>query len=160
MWLSLGGLCAAVLSLAGIFLYLDPQVPAAETYRNVQLETPLRVYSSEGALLGEFGERRLIPVDLEDVPQQFINALLDTEDVTVDFDASGVQRIAEVAFQVNESTENIGARRLHTVMERLLETVSFEASDRGGASLTIDDAYVDEHLADLSRDEDLSRYIL
>jgi len=87
-------------------------------------------------------------------------ALLGTEDVTVTFDKSGVRRLAEVAFHVNESTENIGARRLHTVMERLLETVSFEASDRSGLTVTIDAAYVDEHLAALSKNEDLSRYIL
>jgi len=65
-----------------------------------------------------------------------------------------------VAFHVNENTENIGARRLHTVMERLLETISFEASDKSGMVHTIDAAYVDEHLAELSKDEDLSRYIL
>jgi ATP-dependent HslUV protease ATP-binding subunit HslU len=87
-------------------------------------------------------------------------ALLDTEEVKLEFAESGVQRIAEVAYQVNENTENIGARRLHTVMERLLETVSFEASDRSGLKLTIDGGYVDDHLAELSRDEDLSRYIL
>ncbi len=71
-----------------------------------------------------------------------------------------MRRLAEVAFHVNENTENIGARRLHTVMERLLETISFEASDKSGATLTIDAAYVDDHLAELSKDEDLSRYIL
>jgi ATP-dependent HslUV protease ATP-binding subunit HslU len=87
-------------------------------------------------------------------------ALLTTEEVTVGFTDDGVRRIAEVSFQVNENTENIGARRLHTVMERLLETISFEASDKSGAQLTIDAAYVDEHLAELARDEDLSRYIL
>ncbi len=88
------------------------------------------------------------------------SALLDTEEVTLEFKESGVKRIAEVAYHVNENTENIGARRLHTVMERLLETISFEASDRSGAALVIDAAYVDDHLAELSRDEDLSRYIL
>jgi len=88
------------------------------------------------------------------------SALLSTEDVDVKFDESGVRRIAEVAFEVNENTENIGARRLHTVMERLLETVSFEASDKSGTTLTVDAAYVDDHLAELSQDEDLSRYIL
>ncbi len=87
-------------------------------------------------------------------------ALLDTEEVSLEFAGSGVRRIAEVAWQVNENTENIGARRLHTVMERLLETVSFEASDKSGLKLTIDAGYVDDHLAELSRDEDLSRYIL
>ncbi len=88
------------------------------------------------------------------------SALLNTEEVSLEFDTSGVRRVAEVAFQVNENTENIGARRLHTVMERLLETISFEASDKSGARLKIDAAYVDDHLAELSKDEDLSRYIL
>ena len=87
-------------------------------------------------------------------------ALLNTEEVVLEFAESGVRRIAEIAFQVNENTENIGARRLHTVMERLLETVSFEASDRSGLKLTIDAGYVNDHLAELSQDEDLSRYIL
>jgi ATP-dependent HslUV protease ATP-binding subunit HslU len=61
---------------------------------------------------------------------------------------------------VNSRTENIGARRLHTVMERLLEAISFEASDRGGSSLTVDAAYVDRHVGELARDQDLARYIL
>jgi len=87
-------------------------------------------------------------------------ALIATEDVDLEFTESGVRRLAEVAFQVNENTENIGARRLHTVMERLLETVSFEASDKSGMKLSINAGYVDEHLAELARDEDLSRYIL
>jgi ATP-dependent HslUV protease ATP-binding subunit HslU len=87
-------------------------------------------------------------------------ALIATEGVSLDFTADGVRRIAEVAFHVNETTENIGARRLHTVLERLLETVSFEASDKGGAAIEIDAAYVDASLAELSKDEDLSRYIL
>ena len=87
-------------------------------------------------------------------------ALLATEEVTLEFVESGVRRLAEVAYTVNENTENIGARRLHTVMERLLETVSFEASDKSGSSVQINAGYVDEHLAELSKDEDLSRYIL
>ncbi len=87
-------------------------------------------------------------------------ALIATEEVDLEFTESGVQRLAEVAFHVNENTENIGARRLHTVMERLLETVSFDASDKSGTSITVDAGYVDEHLTELSRDEDLSRYIL
>ena len=88
------------------------------------------------------------------------SALMATEDVTLEFTDSGVKRLAEVAYHVNETTENIGARRLHTVMERLLETVSFEASDKSGGSVQINAGYVDEHLAELSKDEDLSRYIL
>jgi len=87
-------------------------------------------------------------------------ALLATEEVALEFVESGVRRLAEVAFTVNENTENIGARRLHTVMERLLETVSFEASDKSGSSVQINAGYVDDHLAELSKDEDLSRYIL
>jgi ATP-dependent HslUV protease ATP-binding subunit HslU len=87
-------------------------------------------------------------------------ALIATEEVDLEFTESGVKRLAEVAFQVNENTENIGARRLHTVMERLLETVSFEASDRSGTHVQINAGYVDEHLAELAKDEDLSRYIL
>ena len=88
------------------------------------------------------------------------SALISTEDVSLEFVDSGVQRLAEVAFLVNENTENIGARRLHTVMERLLETVSFEASDKSGTHVQINAGYVDDHLAELSKDEDLSRYIL
>ena len=87
-------------------------------------------------------------------------ALISTEDVSLEFVENGVQRIAEVAFHVNETTENIGARRLHTVMERLLETVSFDASDTSGSHVQINADYVDDHLAELSKDEDLSRYIL
>jgi ATP-dependent HslUV protease ATP-binding subunit HslU len=87
-------------------------------------------------------------------------ALMETEGVTLAFSEDGVERIAEIAFQVNERTENIGARRLHTVMERLLDVVSYEAPDRSGDSFTVDAAYVDESLQELVRDEDLSRYIL
>jgi len=87
-------------------------------------------------------------------------ALLATEQLAVDFTSDGVRRIAEIAHQVNERTENIGARRLHTVMERLLESVSFEASERGESALRVDAQYVDEHLGNLAKDEDLSRYIL
>jgi ATP-dependent HslUV protease ATP-binding subunit HslU len=92
-------------------------------------------------------------------------ALMATEGVQVEFAPDGVRRIAEIAFQVNERTENIGARRLHTVMERLLETVSYEAAEQDGkpdgkSSVTIDAKYVDDHLGKLVQDEDLSRYIL
>jgi ATP-dependent HslUV protease ATP-binding subunit HslU len=87
-------------------------------------------------------------------------ALMQTEGVKVTFEPSGVRRVAEIAFHVNERTENIGARRLHTVMERLLETVSYEAVDQNGTVVTIDAKYVDDHLGNLVKDEDLSRYIL
>jgi ATP-dependent HslUV protease ATP-binding subunit HslU len=87
-------------------------------------------------------------------------ALLATEGVSLTFAADGVRRLAEIAFEVNERTENIGARRLHTVLERLLDTISYEAPDNGGKSYTVDAAYVDGHLAALVQDQDLSRYIL
>ena len=87
-------------------------------------------------------------------------ALLATEGVKVNFTAEAVGRLAEIAFQVNERQENIGARRLHTVLERLLDTLSYEAPDRDGDSIAIDPAYVDKHLGELVKDPDLSRYIL
>jgi ATP-dependent HslUV protease ATP-binding subunit HslU len=87
-------------------------------------------------------------------------ALMLTEDMTLTFSDDGIRRIAEIAWQVNERTENIGARRLHTVMERLLETLSYEATEKGGETINVDAAYVDQHLNELMQDEDLSRYIL
>jgi ATP-dependent HslUV protease ATP-binding subunit HslU len=88
------------------------------------------------------------------------SALMATEEVSLSFTDEGLQRLAEVAYEVNEKQENIGARRLYTVMERLLETVSFDASDMRGQQVTIDEAYVNEHLGELAKDEDLSQYIL
>ena len=87
-------------------------------------------------------------------------ALMKTEGFTLGFTEDGVRRVAEVAWEVNENTENIGARRLHTVMERLVESVSYEAPDRSGQEVLVDKAYVDEHLEALVKDQDLSRYIL
>ncbi|MCK5640256.1 MAG: ATP-dependent protease ATPase subunit HslU, partial [Gammaproteobacteria bacterium] len=87
-------------------------------------------------------------------------ALLGTEGMSLEFTEDGIKRIAEIAWQVNEKTENIGARRLHTVVERLLESISYEASDKTDETLTINADYVDQQLADLAGDEDLSRYIL
>ena len=86
--------------------------------------------------------------------------LMNTEDVTLEFTPEGINHIAQVAWRVNEQTENIGARRLHTVMERLLESISFEAADRSGHTVVIDPEYVDANLSKLADDEDLSRYIL
>jgi len=91
--------------------------------------------------------------------EQYV-ALMKTEGVDLSFTDDGIKRAAEIAWQVNESTENIGARRLHTVMERLLETLSYQASDLAGDSIVVDAAYVNEHLEELVQDEDLSRYIL
>ncbi|HBC2758373.1 TPA: ATP-dependent protease ATPase subunit HslU [Legionella pneumophila] len=88
------------------------------------------------------------------------SALMETEGLTLTFDETGIRRIAEVAWQVNERTENIGARRLYTVMERLLEVVSFEATDKAGETVHVDKAYVEKNLGQLIADEDLARYIL
>lgn len=87
-------------------------------------------------------------------------ALMATEGVNIEFTDSGIKRIAEAAWQVNESTENIGARRLHTVLERLMEEISYDASDLSGQNITIDADYVSKHLDALVADEDLSRFIL
>ena len=88
------------------------------------------------------------------------SALMKTEGVNLEFAEDGVERMAEVAFDVNERAENIGARRLHTVVERLLEEISFDAPDKAGQSLVVDREYVDNSLGELVEDEDLSRYIL
>jgi ATP-dependent HslUV protease ATP-binding subunit HslU len=87
-------------------------------------------------------------------------ALLATEGVTLELTDSAIRRIAQIAFEVNERTENIGARRLATVMERLLEEISFDAPERGGSTVAIDAAQVDAKLAALASNEDLSRYVL
>jgi ATP-dependent HslUV protease ATP-binding subunit HslU len=87
-------------------------------------------------------------------------ALMETEGVSIEFTEDGIRRIAETAWQVNERTENIGARRLHTVLERLLEDVSFNAADLDRVTVTVNAAYVDQNLSELAADEDLSRYIL
>ncbi len=87
-------------------------------------------------------------------------ALLATEGVTLEFRPDGIRRLAEIAFAVNEKTENIGARRLYTVMEKLLEEVSFDAGKRGDETVIVDAAYVDARLKDLAQSEDLARYVL
>ena len=88
------------------------------------------------------------------------SALLGTEDVTLEFTDEGIQRLAELAFSVNERTENIGARRLYTVMEKLLEELSFDANAQGGQAVRIDAAYVDAQLSEAAASQDLARYVL
>jgi ATP-dependent HslUV protease ATP-binding subunit HslU len=102
--------------------------------------------------------QRILTEPNASLTEQYV-ALLKTEDVDLSFTAEGVKRIAEVAFEVNESTENIGARRLHTLLERLLETVSFAATDLTEA-VVVDAEYVNEHLGKIAQDEDLSQFIL
>ena len=122
----------------------------------LQGRLPIRV---ELEALGVEEFQRILTEPDASLTEQY-QALLATEEVGVEFTFDGITRLAEIAFQVNEKTENIGARRLHTVMERLLESLSYEASDRGGDSIKVDAAYVNEQLGELAADEDLSRYIL
>ena len=103
--------------------------------------------------------KRILTEPNASLTHQYI-ALMKTEGVDISFDESGIQRIAEAAWQVNERTENIGARRLHTVLERLMEDISFDASEKSGESFVIDASYVNNHLETLVDNEDLSRFIL
>jgi ATP-dependent HslUV protease ATP-binding subunit HslU len=122
----------------------------------LQGRLPIRV-ELDALSIGDF-ERILSEPDASLCAQY--SALLATEGVTVNFKPDGVRRIAEIAWSVNEKTENIGARRLHTVLEKLLDKLSFEAPDRSRESVTVDKAMVDAQLGELVKDQDLSRYIL
>jgi ATP-dependent HslUV protease ATP-binding subunit HslU len=122
----------------------------------LQGRLPIRVELS-ALSVGDF--KRILREPNNALTKQYV-ALLGTEGVTLEFSDSGIDRLAEVAFQVNERTENIGARRLHTVMERLLEKISYEAADKSGEKYLIDAEHVDNSLNSLVQDEDLSRYIL
>ncbi|ALP54539.1 ATP-dependent protease ATP-binding subunit HslU [Candidatus Tenderia electrophaga] len=122
----------------------------------LQGRLPIRV-ELDALEVGDFV--RILTEPDASLTQQY-SALLATEGVTLSFTEDGIARLAEVAWQVNERTENIGARRLHTVMEKLLELISYEAPDKAGEQLTVDAAYVNAQLDKLAQNEDLSRYIL
>jgi len=122
----------------------------------LQGRLPIRVELDD---LGAAEFKRILTEPDASLTEQY-SALMGTENLALSFAADGIVRIAEIASQINERTENIGARRLHTVMERLLEDISFEATDSSGRTLVIDAAYVNDHLDALVKDEDLSRYIL
>ena len=122
----------------------------------LQGRLPIRV-ELEALTAGDF--KRILTEPSASLTEQQI-ALMKTENVDVNFTDDAIERLAEAAFQVNEKTENIGARRLHTVMEKLMEEASFDASEKAGEALTIDAAYVEQHLDMLVQDEDLSRFIL
>jgi ATP-dependent HslUV protease ATP-binding subunit HslU len=122
----------------------------------LQGRLPIRV---ELSALSVDDFKRILREPNNALTKQYV-ALLATEGVTIEFTESGIDRLAEVAFQVNERTENIGARRLHTVMERLLEGISYEAADKSGEKYLIDGDFVDKTLGELVQDQDLSRYIL
>ena len=103
--------------------------------------------------------KRILTEPNASLTEQYV-ALMGTEGLNLSFTEDAVTRMAEIAYQVNDSSENIGARRLHTILERLLETISFEATDRAGEDLAIDAAYVNQQLEQLAEDEDLSRWVL
>lgn len=137
---------------SGAFQVAKPSDLIAE----LQGRLPIRV---ELSALGVEDFVRILTEPKGSLTEQYI-ALMATENLHLSFDATGVRRVAEVAWQVNEKTENIGARRLYTVMERLLEVVSFEATDKSEESVRVNKAYVNKHLGQLLEDEDLTRYIL
>ena len=122
----------------------------------LQGRLPIRVELS-ALEVGDF--KRILTEPNASLTEQY-KALMLTEGVNIDFVESGIQRIAEAAWRVNERTENIGARRLHTVLERLMEDISFDASEKSGESFVIDEDYVNSHLESLVENEDLSRFIL
>jgi ATP-dependent HslUV protease ATP-binding subunit HslU len=122
----------------------------------LQGRLPIRV---ELASLNEDDFRRILTETEACLTKQYV-ALLGTEGVTLQFDASAIDAIAKVAVAVNTSVENIGARRLQTVMERVLDDISFSASDRDGETIVIDGAFVEKHIGDLAKNRDLSRFIL
>lgn len=126
---ALATFCTMVIGISATYIYLDPQIPKASTFRNVTLEAPLRIYAKDGELIGEFGERRLIPIALEDVPQDFINAILDTEDKRF-YQHSGIDYISLTndVMQLIASLAGIGNERLggaSTITMQLARNVSF-----------------------------------
>lgn len=137
---------------SGAFLLTKP----SDLIPELQGRFPIRVELD--ALTSDDFMRILVEPDAS-LTEQY-RALMATENVTLNFAEEGVRRIAETAFQVNENTENIGARRLHTILERLLEEVSFTASENHGSEIKITAEYVDDNIAELAQDDDLSRYIL
>ena len=137
---------------SGAFHVARPSDLIAELQGRLPIRVELSALSVEDFV-------RILTEPSASLTQQY-SALMATEGLTLTFDETGIRRIAEVAWHVNERTENIGARRLYTVMERLLEVISYEATDKIGETIDINKDYVDEHLGKLVEDEDLARYIL
>ena len=137
---------------SGAFHATKPSDLIAELQGRLPIRVELSALSVEDFI-------RILTEPTASLTRQYI-ALLATEGVNLSFSKTGIQRIAEVAWQVNERTENIGARRLYTVLERLLEVISFEATDQAEKKVMIDRAYVNRHLGALIQDDNLARYIL
>ena len=137
---------------SGAFQLAKPSDLIPELQGRMPIRVELRALTAKDFI-------RILTEPNASLTEQYI-ALLDTEGVNLKFAKAGVERLAELAWQVNESTENIGARRLHTMLERLLETISFEATDRDGDTVSVDKSYVDEHLEELTENENFARFIL
>ncbi|MDF1678575.1 MAG: ATP-dependent protease ATPase subunit HslU [Legionellaceae bacterium] len=137
---------------SGAFHVAKPSDLIAELQGRLPIRVELKALSVDDFI-------KILTEPYASLTEQYI-ALMATEGVKLSFDKTGIKRIAEVAWQVNERTENIGARRLYTVMERLLETISFEATDKAGETIKVTRDYVQTHLGKLVEDEDLARYIL
>ena len=137
---------------SGAFQLAKPSDLIPELQGRMPIRVELRALSAKDFV-------RILTEPNASLTEQYI-ALLDTEGVNLKFAKAGVERLAELAWQVNESTENIGARRLHTMLERLLEAISFEAADRDGDTVSVDKSYVNEHLEELTENEDFARFIL
>ena len=137
---------------SGAFHVAKPSDLIAELQGRLPIRVELSALTAEDFV-------RILTEPNASLTEQYI-ALMATEGVELQFDETGIRRIAEVAWQVNESTENIGARRLYTVMERLVEVISFDATDKSGQSVHVDTDYVQAHLGQLLANEDLTRYIL
>ncbi len=137
---------------SGAFHYSKPSDLIPELQGRLPIRVELKALTTDDFV-------RILTEPTASLTEQYV-ALLQTEGVKIKFEKDGLKRIAEVAWQVNEQAENIGARRLHTVLERLLEEISFEAEDHSGEEIAINSAYVDKHLKHLVQNEDLSRYIL
>jgi ATP-dependent HslUV protease ATP-binding subunit HslU len=137
---------------SGAFQMAKPSDLIPELQGRLPIRVELKALTSDDFV-------RILTEPFASLTEQYI-ALLETEGVKIDFSADGVQAIANAAWQVNETTENIGARRLHTMMERLTEELSFHADERSGETILIDKNYVDDILSEVVKDEDLSRFIL
>ncbi|MCL9780407.1 HslU--HslV peptidase ATPase subunit [Vibrio sp. S4M6] len=137
---------------SGAFQVATPSDLIPELQGRLPIRVELEALSSD-----DF--KRILTEPKASLTEQYV-ALMKTEDVDIEFSDDGISQIAEAAWQVNESTENIGARRLHTVMERLMDEISFEATDKAGSKLVIDANYVKQKLGEFVEDEDLSRFIL
>lgn len=137
---------------SGAFHYAKPSDLVAELQGRLPIRVELKALTTDDFI-------RILTEPKASLTKQYVD-LLATEEVQLEFDPEGIRRIAEVAYQVNEKVENIGARRLYTVMEKLLDDISYEAPDKKGLVVKIDAAYVNERLGQLAQDEDLSRYIL